>query len=445
MKKLRDNQKKYFYMGLTLFISLSLVLIVSNFFTRAALIVNLIGRIFSALTPLWIGLIIAYLINPLVKFFENKVFSKLLKGKHKGAQRGLSVTVSILLLLALLIGLLVLVIPQLVDTIITLVQNSPKYYRTLQEWIDAFAKDHPTFGAPIKEAVDGGYDKLIHWFQTDLVQGANTLGTVTSGLMSAANVLINFFVGLIISIYLLCDRENFLSQTKKLTAAVFSEKWYTRIMTMASETHHVFGEFIMGKILDSLFVGIVTFIFMWATSIPYATLVATLVAVCNLIPFFGQFIGIIPSTLLILVIDPIKAIIFVVGIVIFMQIDANIISPKILGNSIGLKSFWILFSIIFFGGMFGMVGMIVGVPVFAIIYRIVTRFMDRHLRHKGLPTEAYEYAAAGMTYPDRKSRRKLGDRIKSAEAETAGEAQSDDATNNDGSEAVARSDGETKN
>ncbi len=407
MRKINEKQKRYFYLGLTLFISLSLVIIVSNLFTRAGLILSLIGSIFSALTSVWIGLTIAYLINPLVKFFEDKVFKKILKGKHKGAARGLSVTVSILLLLALLVGLLVLVIPQLVETIITLVQNSPKYYRTVQGWVNAFAQDHPTFGLPLKEVVDNGYDKLIRWFQTDLVQSANTLNTVTSGLWSAFNVLIDFFVGVIIAIYLQVDRENFLSQSKKLLAAIFPEKWYIRIMTMGSETHHVFGEFITGKLLDSLFVGIVSFLFMWIASIPYATLVAVLLAVCNLIPFFGQFIGIIPSALLILVIDPIKALIFVVGIVVFMQIDANVISPKILGNSIGLKSFWILFSIIFFGGLFGVVGMLVGVPVFAMLYKIITRFMDRHLRHKGLPTEAYEYAAAGVHYPDKKGRRKL--------------------------------------
>ena len=312
MKKLTEKQKRYFYLGVTLFVSLSLVIIVSNFFTQAAVIFTLIGHIFGALASVWIGLIIAYLMNPIVKFFESKVFSKLLKGKHKGGARALSVLVSLILLLAVLIGLLVLVIPQLINTIVMLVKNAPAYYRTVQSWGRSLGESIPIIADPLNNFLDNGYDKLIHWLQNDLLPSANVLGTVTSSLMSAATVIVDFFVGVIISIYLLCDRENFIAQSKKLLAAIFSEKWYTRIMTIGSETHHVFGEFITGKLFDSLFVGIVTFLFMWIADIPYATLVAVLVAVCNLIPFFGQFIGIIPSALLILVIDPVKALIFVV-------------------------------------------------------------------------------------------------------------------------------------
>ncbi len=406
MKRLNDEQKKFFYLGLTLFISLSLVALLLSLFTRIGFLLALVRRVFGALSSVWIGLIIAYLISPVVRFFENKVFLKLFKGK-KGLARGVSVSISIILMLAIIVGLMVLVIPQLIDTIATLTKNMPFYYKSIQTWIRDFATDHPSIGPNILEFMDSAYGKLIHWLQNDLLPSANILGTLTSGIMSAAGIVLDFFVGLIISIYLLCDKENFLAQTRKLLAAIFNEKWYTRIMTVCSETHHVFGEFITGKIIDSLFVGIMTFIFMWIVGIPYATLVSVLVAVMNLIPFFGQFIAIIPSTLLILVISPVKALIFLVGIIVFMQIDGNVISPKILGDSIGLKSFWILFAIISFGGMFGIVGMLIGVPVFAMIYRIITRFMDRHLRKKGLPTEAYVYTASSPTYPDRKTRRKL--------------------------------------
>ena len=407
MKKLNEHQKKFFYLGVTLFISLSLVMIVSSYFTKAELIVNTILAIFRALTAVWIGLIIAYLANPIVMFFEKKIFLKIFGEKKKGMARALSVTCSILLLLTVLVGILVLVIPQLIDTLATLVKNFPTYWRKVEDIARNFANDHPTFGGKIMDFVNGAGDKLMDWLQNELLPNANILGTVTSGLMGAVGFIVDFFVGIIISIYLLCDKEHFLMQSKKLTASILPEKWYTRLMKACSETHHVFGEFITGKIIDSLLVGIVCFIFMMIVNIPYATLVSVLLAVCNLIPFFGQFIGIIPSFLLILVIDPVKALIWLVVIIVYMQIDANVISPKILGNSIGLGSFWILFSIIFFGGMFGVVGMLVGVPVFAMIYRFVTRFMDRHLRKKGLPTEAYVYAEAGPSYPDRKGRRKL--------------------------------------
>ncbi len=406
MKKLSEKQKHFFYIGLTLFISLSLVVIVSSFISQATLVLDLLAKVFEALASLWIGLIIAYLISPIQRFFENKLFKRLTKS-NKGLSRGLSVATSLILLLAVAVILLILVIPQLVTTFGTLAKNLPTYYDNLRTWIIGILGSDSSLGIKFTNFLDGGYEKLIIWVRNDLIANVNILGTATDALMNAANMIINFFVGLIIAIYLLCDKENFLLISRKTCAALLSEKWYTRLMTFCSEAHHVFGEFIIGKILDSLLVGVVTFVFMWLADIPYATLVAVLLAVCNLIPFFGQFIGMIPSFLLILAINPIKAVIWLVVMLVYMQIDANVISPKILGNSIGIGSFWILFSITVFGGLFGIVGMLIGVPVFAMIYRIVKRALDKKLHKKGLPTEAYEYGGSSPTYPDRKSRRKL--------------------------------------
>ena len=441
MKRLKDDQKKYFYWGMTIFIALALALIVSNIFPKFSVILTFLGSVFSALTPVWIGLIIAYLMNPIVRFFETKIFLKLFKGGHKNIARGISVTLSILLLLGFLAGLSVLVIPQLIDTAKSLSEKIPGYFNDAKSSIDSFMREHSSmFSAQTQQDIRAGLDNaanaIVDMLKNSLPTLLSSLGSVLSSLVTVAGVVVDFFVGLIISIYLLCDKENFLAQTRKFLAALLPERWYIRINSMCSETHHVFGEFITGKLIDSLFVGIVTFLFLWTMGLfldngmPYSTLIAVLVAVCNLIPFFGQFIGIIPSALLLLVHDPISALIFVIFIVVFMQIDANVISPQILGNSIGLGSFWILFSIIFFGGMFGVVGMLIGVPVFAMIYRIVTRYMDRHLRKKGLPTEAYEYREiAGPMFPDRKTRRKLKKKEKNAkkvgknanDAETAAE------------------------
>ncbi len=432
MKRLKEEQKKYFYIGLTIFISLSLALIVSSIFPKFSVILTFLGKVVSALTPVWIGLIIAYLINPIVRFFETKVFLKLFKGQHKNIARGISVTLSILLLLGFLTGLSVLVIPQLINTAKSLSEQIPSYFNDAKSAINSFMADHPALFSEQTQKdfmhnIDNASVAIVDMLKNSLPTLLSSLGSVLSSLVSVAGVVVDFFVGLIISIYLLCDKENFLLQTRKFLAAVLPERWYLRFNKMCSETHHVFGEFITGKLLDSLFVGIVTFLFLWTMGLfldkgmPYSTLIAVLLAVCNLIPFFGQFIGIIPSALLLLVHDPISALIFVIFIVVFMQIDANVISPQILGNSIGLGSFWILFSIIFFGGMFGVVGMLIGVPVFAIIYRIVTRYMDKHLRKKGLPTEAYEYSGSkGPALPDRTNRRKLGDVKKDEDADDAG-------------------------
>lgn len=405
MKKLNHTQKRFFYLGVTLFISLTLVAIISAYFTQAQVIITLFWKIVGALSAVWIGLIIAYLVNPIVEFFEKNLFGRFLK-KKKGLAKGLSVALSLILLIAVLITLLILVIPQLIESINALIHNAPEYYKAIRGWVADYAEDHPSFGPQMLDFLDNGYKGLIDWLKNDLLASATQISNVTNGLMSAVGILINFFVGIIISIYLLCDKDNFLAQTRKVSAAVFSEKWNKRILNLCSETHHIFGEFIIGKIIDSLLVGVVTAAFMWLADIPYAVLVSTLLAVCNLIPFFGQFIGMIPSFLLILVESPVKAIIWLVVIVIYMQIDGNVISPKILGESIGLKSFWILFSIIFFGGMFGVVGMLVGVPVFAIIYRIVRRILDRRLERRGLPTVAYAYQAGDSIRDIEKKQRK---------------------------------------
>lgn len=391
MKKLNAHQKRYFYLGVTLFISLTLVMIVSNFFTKANIILTILGSAISALTPLWIGLIIAYLINPIVMFFEKKIFLKLFKEKQ-GLARAISVVVSILLLLAFLIILILLVIPQLVTTISMLVKNFPGYWKGIQNWATDFAKENTVFGPKLLDILTGAYDKLMNWLQNDLLPNANLLGTVAGGIFSAVGLLVNFFIGLIISIYLMCDKENFLMRTKKVMASVFSKKMYKRTLSVLSETHEVFGGFITGKILDSILIGFVVFVFMEITRMPYAPLISVLLAVCNLIPIFGVFIGMVPSFLLILVVDPVKAVIWLVVVIVYMQIDGNVISPKILGNSIGLGSFWILFSITLFGGMFGVVGMLIGVPVFAMIYRYAVFFINKHLKKKGMPTESVAYA-----------------------------------------------------
>ena len=395
MKKISAHQKRYVYLGLTLFISLTLVAIVATTFTKASIILTILGSAISALTPVWIGLIIAYLINPIVMFFENKVFLKIF-GEKKGLARALSVVVSIVILLAFLVTIIILVIPQLVETITILVKNLPGYWEGVENWATGFAADNPTFGPKVLDMLTGAYDHLMNWLKNDLLPNANLLGTVANGIFGAVGILVNFFIGLIISIYLLCDKENHLMRTKKFMATVFPKKAYKKTLSICADTHKVFGSYIMGKILDSIMVGIVVFIFMAVTSMPYAPLISVLLAVCNLIPTFGMFIGMVPSFLLIMVVDPVKAIIWLVVVVIYMQIDGNVISPKILGNSIGIGSFWILFSIVLFGGMFGIVGMLIGVPVFAMLYRGVVYFINKHLKKKGLPTESVAYTGSEL-------------------------------------------------
>ena len=411
MKIFNEEYKKYRLWGITLFLALSAVVILSSLITRVDVVFSAIGKVISALQAVWIGLIIAYLLSPVVNAMESKLFiplfEKTIKNNQKrikGLARAISVALSVILGIAVIAVILMLVIPQVIDSIISLAKQLPGYYDEVMAAVNKFAYEHPQIGPTIQDFTENMYDKIAGWIQNDLLPQANLVGTVTDGLKSAVGVTINFFIGIIISIYLLSGKENFLLQARKLLAAIFTKKTYDRIMDFCSETHHVFGEFISGKIIDSLIVGVLTFILISIFGIPYAVLISVFIGVTNLIPFFGQYIGIIPTALLVFVESPVKGIIYLILIILLMQFDGNIMGPMILGDSIGLKSFWILFSIIFFGGLFGVWGMLVAVPVFAMIYRYISRFTNKHLKKKGLPTEAYAYAAPPKELPKKESK-----------------------------------------
>ena len=203
--------------------------------------------------------------------------------------------------------------------------------------------------------------------------------------------ILNWFIGIIISIYLLSGKEKFLSQSRRMVYSIFSGERAEQILELAGEMNDLFGKFLSGKLIDSLIVGIITFFVMSILQIPYTSLISVIIGVTNIIPYFGQYIGIIPSAFLILLVSPVKCVVFLIAIIIIMQIDGNIIGPKILGESIGLGSFWILFSILVFGSLFGLIGMIIAVPVFALVYRSVKKWSARQLEKKQLPLETESY------------------------------------------------------
>ena len=249
------------------------------------------------------------------------------------------------------------------------------------------------------------YEKLLAWLQNDLLPNSNKLLTIlTDGVVNAASVLMNVFIGLIVSIYLMGSKENFCAQLKKLMYAFLPTKRVKRALGVLGETHTIFAKFISGKIIDSLVVGILTFIIMNIAGIPYTVLISVLIGVTNIIPFFGQYIGIVPSAVLVFIASPSKGILFLVLIIILMQFDGNVLGPKILGDSIGLGSFWILFSILFFGSLFGLLGMICAVPVFAVIYRITKRWCALRLAKKDMPTETSCYRVPYNVAEEREER-----------------------------------------
>lgn len=399
MKRLDPKYEKYWYAGITGFCVLAAALVVKMLFDNLSGLSGILSAVNKALAPVYIGLIIAYLLSPLVNKADRYIFIPLMekitkknKKKVKGIARGLSVTAVPLLALFVLFGLLMLVVPEVINSISSLVYNLPGYYRNLLEWGNEVFKSNPKVAFYFEEFSGTIYGKLLSWLQNDLLPNSNKLLTVlTDGVVNAVNVVINVFIGIIISIYLMAGKENFCAQAKKLMYSIFPVKSVNTMLGVFSETHTVFAKFISGKIIDSLAVGILTFIIMSIAGIPYTLLISVIIGVTNIIPFFGQYIGIIPSAVLVFIANPVKGVIFLVLIIILMQFDGNVLGPKILGDSIGLKSFWILFSILFFGSLFGLLGMICAVPVFAIIYRLVKRWCKRRLETKNIPSETEYY------------------------------------------------------
>lgn len=398
MKRPDEKYEKYWYAGLTGFFVAAAALVIKLLFDNLGALRGILSAINTALMPIYIGLIIAYLLSPLVNKTDKYLFIPLMKKlvkkekKVKGIARGCSVAFVFITALFVIFGLVMLVVPEVINSITSLIYSLPGYYNNIQKWVNDVFQSNPKLAKYVLDFSGTVYERLLSWLQYDLLPNSNKLLTVfTDGVVNTVNVVINVFIGAIVSIYLMAGKENFCAQAKKLMFSVFSVKHTNSILSVLKETHVIFAKFISGKILDSLAVGILTFIIMSIAGMPYTILISVIIGVTNIIPFFGQYIGIVPSAILVFIESPIKGLIFLVLIIVLMQFDGNILGPKILGDSIGLKSFWILFSILFFGSLFGLLGMICAVPVFAIIYRLVKRWSGRRLAAKNIPLETEYY------------------------------------------------------
>lgn len=396
-------QNKYIYAGITGFCVLASVMICTFIFIHMDTVLGWVGKLNSALMPVYIGLAIAYLLSPLVNKVERNIFvplfRKILKKKKavRGISRGVSVAVVLLLALAVLCWLVMLVVPEVVESIVSLTNSLPGYYQNIVEKVNEISGKHPEIAKQMSETAKAVYEQLIGWLQNELVPTSTELVSVISdGLMNIMGVLFNFVIGIIISIYLMVGKETFCAQAKRMLYSVLPVRYADRVLGIGKDVNWSFARFFSGKIIDSIIVAILTFIVLSIADMPYTALISVLIGVTNIIPFFGQYIGVIPSAFLVFLVSPVKGVIFIVLAVVILQIDGNIIGPKIIGESIGLGSFWILFAILVFGSLFGILGMICAVPVFAVIYKTVKQWSRKRLEKKGLPKETGNYRRSGM-------------------------------------------------
>lgn len=355
-----------------------------------------VTKVVDVLKPIIYGLAIAYLLNPIVKTVDRYLVpvleKKLTSQKAKKLSRGIGVLAALIVLIALIVALCNMLIPELYKSIRDLVYTLPDQLSEMVDKFKHFQSKDTTTRVLIENILEQGTESLQTWLKQDLLRQTNTImSNLTVGVINIVSGLLNFLVGLIVSVYVLFSKEQFAAQSKKIVYALMKTNHANMTLHLAKKSNEIFGGFIIGKILDSAIIGVLCFLGLSLLNMPYTLLVSVIVGVTNVIPFFGPYIGAIPSALLILLEDPKKGIYFIIFILILQQLDGNVIGPKILGDSTGLSAFWVVFAILVGGGMFGVVGMIVGVPTFAVIYYIVNMIINQLLEKKKLPLKTGQY------------------------------------------------------
>lgn len=346
--------------------------------------------VLSLFTPFYIGFAIAYLLNPIMNFWEEKVLKKL---KHPKLKRIFAMVITYVLFLAVLGGAIAYLLPRLIQSVTDLVNSIPKYYEDFTVGFNNFIQDHPD----IKElytrnstSINSAFNTFIEGISASLT---DIVSTVASGAIKVGSGLINTLVGIIISLYLLVDKERLIAQSKKvLNFLVRKEDRYEAVLNVGRVTHEKTLNYITARLLDSLIVAVITYIFMIIFKVPYALISALSVGICNTIPYFGSWLGAIPPGIIILISKPSMLIPYIIFILLLEQLDGNVIGPKIQGKHLGLSALWVIFAIFLFGGLFGFLGMLLGVPLFAVIYYFVSTAINSGLTKRGQSTKAADYA-----------------------------------------------------
>lgn len=397
-RKLTETNE--FKLGATIFAAGALLIIFYQIVAHYAGFKTGISTLGSIISPFIYGFVMAYLLSPVYNFVIKKlypVFSKSGKVTHSTAltiSRVFASVISLMLLIGIVGSLVALVVPQLVDSIGRISATLPGAFNRFINWVTRYTAEmsNQDLAAQIEEAVDSIRQNVVSWVQDSLIPGVGTLmQRISTSVILTLRTMLNMLLGLVACVYFLNSKEMFRAQLHKTILALTQPKVSKELSDFVTFSNKTFGGFINGKVIDSLIIGIICFIVMTIFGWPYPILISTIIGTTNIIPFFGPFIGAIPSALIVATVDPWTAFWFLIMIVILQQVDGNIIGPAILGQSTGLASFWVMFSIVVFGGLFGFAGMLLGVPVFAIIYYYFSKFIYKRLSKKGLDTHTFDY------------------------------------------------------
>lgn len=398
MKK--EDWKKIFYQSLTGFFSLALAILLFFAIREIGQIRSSFLWLLGVLKPVIYGGVMAYLLKTPCNFLEKRIAS-LLPEKHKKRTNGLTVLLVLILTFFIIYLLLSMVIPEMVASTMLLINAVPQKMDEFAGWVTRMLDGNEVLQTYANTAIISLEDKLQVWAKTDLLptmQGM--MGGFADTVGSVVGMLYNLLIGIIICIYLLLGRKTFARQGKAVLYALFKTERADALLGELRFIDKTFVGFFGGKILDSAIVGLICYVFCiimtFTMGFPNAVLISVIVGVTNVIPYFGPYIGAVPSALLVLISGPVNCIIFIVFIIVLQQFDGNILGPALLADSVGLTGFWVLFSITLFQGFFGFTGILVGVPVFAVIYDIIRRLVAKGLQKHG-KTELLEETSASQT------------------------------------------------
>ena len=404
---MKENQfEKYICWGITAVLVVASAILMVFLLLELDTVLRFIDTLIAILAPIIIGAVLAFLVAPiynLVRRYTNMLAERISKKSAKISWLGktLGTVVSVLFVLAVVVSLCYLIIPQMYSSIVGIVENMSVYIQNLSDWLKDVFENNPELESEVLAVYQEVVSRLQNWASANLIPNLENLdglqnlekivGGVSSGVMGIVNLAKNLLIGLIVMIYLLNIKETLAAQGKRMVYAFLPLRAANETVEEFRYIHRVFSGFIIGKIIDSLIIGILCFVLMKIMKLPFELLISVIVGVTNIIPFFGPFIGAIPSSILVFLISPKQCLYFVILILILQQFDGNILGPKILGNSTGLPSFWVLFSILLFGGLFGFVGMIIAVPMTAVIFDLFAKLQYHRLRKKNLSPDSREY------------------------------------------------------
>ena len=376
MDEKRD--RVYWKWGLTALavICISVVLVV--IFTDLPGFFGVLRGLEAILEPLILGAVFAFLLNPIVRFVDTRL-GPLLERKTKwkaqavrNVSRGAGVVTAVIVAALILYAFFSMLLPQLYESVVGIVDNAENYYTSIDRWVTNVLEDNPEIQGYVDSALGKIYEFINNWITTTFLQDVQKLlTTVTTSVVAVVKSLMNILIGLVASVYILWSKETFQAQGKKIIVAAFSRKGADHIFYLGRNIYRVFNGFVIGKIVDSAIIGVLCYIGILILKMPYPALIATVIGVTNVIPFFGPIIGLVPCAFLILLVNPLQAFYFVIFILVLQQVDGNVIGPKILGNTVGISGFW--------------------VPVFAILYLLISDSVNEKLRKKSLTTDTRAY------------------------------------------------------